>query len=462
MTNLFKELIFLKSPWFIQNHLVSMYGKGLYKKRYLGIYQDLLKEIEQVDSKLQSEIEELQVVRLKKMLLHAQSYVPYYKKLFNEIGFDANTISSLADIELIPPLDKDIFRSAPASFRSTRKIDRSFIRQKTSGSSGKPIELEVDEKTYKRAMALLVHHEQIHGVKFGAPRATFAGRMIQPIDKMTPPFSRYNRAENQRLFSSYHLNEKTISFYARELDEFQPEELVGYPSAIYSLAFLLEKMSLSLKFKPKLIITNSETLLDWQREKIEKVLGAPVLDYYGTAEYVVFANQCSQGNYHINPFLGYLEVVDSESNPVFEEEGEVLCTTLSNFVMPLIRYRVGDRAVKNSASCACNIGTETLSEVIGRVDDYLLTIDDRKIGRLDHIYKGLEGIREGQLIQNSRSNCVVKIVPTVFGSEIDEYALTDNFRQRVGDGINLKIEYVSSIPKNKNGKFKAVVNLISD
>jgi phenylacetate-CoA ligase len=462
MITAIKDYIFQKSPWPIQNYLVSMYGKRLYQQRYSGIYLALLKEIEQFDTKLQLEIDELQVARLKKLLLHAQSYVPYYKNLFKAIGFDANTVTSLTDIEQIPPLEKETFRSDPESFRSTRDIDHCFFHQKTSGSTGKPIEVEVDEQTYKRAMALLVHHEQLHGVSFGAPRATFAGRMIQPVAKMTPPFSRYNSAENQRLFSSYHLNNNTISFYAKELNKFQPEELVGYPSAIYSLAVLLEKMAINLEFKPKLIITNSETLLDWQREKIEKVFDAPVFDYYGTAEYVVFANQCSQLNYHISPVMGYLEVVDADSNPVFEAEGEVLCTTLSNFLMPLIRYRVGDRAVKNSAKCACGIGTETLSKVIGRVDDYILTLDGRKIGRLDHIYKGLDGIQEGQLIQNSRSNCVVKIVAAVPGSEIDEGTLTDNFRQRVGDGIHLEIEYVNFIPKNKNGKFKAVVNQISD
>ena len=99
--------------------------------------------------------------------------------------------------------------------------------------------------------------------------------MLKLANDMKPPFSRFNRSENQRLFSSYHINETTFPHYKKELDKFQPQELIGYPSSIYDLAAHYLKSDSKPGFRPKAIITNSETLLLWQRETIESVFGCP-------------------------------------------------------------------------------------------------------------------------------------------------------------------------------------------
>ena len=165
--------------------------------------------------------------------------------------------------------------------------------------------------------------------------------------------------------------------------------------------------------------------------------------------------------YHINPALGLIEVVDENNSPILDTEGDILCTTTSNFVMPLIRFRVGDRAIKSSQKCDCGKHTPVLKKVIGRIDDYVITKDNRKIGRLDHIYKGLTGIREGQLIQYNRDLCKVKIVKSSIMEKIDERALVNNFHERVGHDMKLIVEYVDEIRKGKNGKFKAVINKLA-
>lgn len=455
-----KEHIYHLSPVLLQNQLVSFYGKRLYKQRYSGNYSRLLNEIRAEDSQARQAIEQSQLIKLKGILKHAEKHVPYYQQLFKDYSIDPEKFTSLTDLQYIPPLEKEVIRNNAELFLSTRPEDKAYFLQKTSGSTGKPMQVSVDEVTYKRAMALLVHHEESFGVQFGDPRATFTGRLIQRVDNMSPPFSRFNKAENQRLFSSYHLSDKTIQTYVDELNAFQPQELIGYPSAIYLVAFLIEKHSIIFDFKPKIIITNSETLLDWQKEKIEKVFKTPVRDYYGSAEYVVFARQCGANDYHISSTLGYLEVVDENNKPIFNREGDIVCTTLSNYTMPLIRYRVGDRAVKSTSMCGCGNQSETLSAISGRIDDYIITLDGRKIGRMDHIYKGMKGIQEGQLIQTDKNRCLVKLVASD-RNEIDEQSLKYNFYERVGGGIQLDIEYVAEIPKSKNGKFKAVINKIS-
>lgn len=453
-----KDTIYNILPYQIQNYLVSLYGKHLYKKRYSSPFIKILDEIEKTHFYSKEEIEELQFKKLLNILKHAEMSIPYYSNLFKKINLNINKFQDLNDLEKIPLLEKESIRKNPSEFSSINPKYASYIQQNTSGSTGKPLSLNVDEYTYKLAMALLVHHEQLCDVKFGKPRATFAGRMLQKIDNNNPPFCRYNKAENQLIFSSYHLNEKNISSYLFDLNRFSPEEIIGYPSAIYNLAYYIQQSNIPLLFTPKVIITNSESLLDWQRETIEAVFSCPVRDYYGTAEYVVFSHQCNQLNYHINPLIGLLDVVDNTTSSISNTEGDVICTTLSNYSMPLIRYKIGDRAIKSSELCSCGIESSILTKVIGRIDDYIITLDGRKIGRIDHIYKGLTGIKEAQVIQLSSDTCLINIVQASSGTKLNTSDLIKNFEERVGKEMNLKIKFIDKIKKGKNGKFKSVIN----
>lgn len=455
-----KESIYYALPLKLQNYLVSAYGKSLYNYRYTAPFENLLEQINSTAKLTGKQIEDIQFSRLLKMLTHARDYVPYYNKLFKEFGINIQKFQDLNDIHKIPVLEKDQFRNNIQQFYSSRPGDSGYFTQTTSGSTGTPLTLSVNEETYKLAMALLVNHEQMHGVEFGRPRATFAGRMVKRAHDNKPPFSRYNKHENQLLFSSYHINKENVSSYVYELNNFRPEEIIGYPSSIYELAYNMKVTNNSLSFRPKLIVTNSETLLDWQRDTIEEVLSAPVRDYYGTAEYVIFASQCDQLKYHINPLVGLLEIVNSKDQPTIDEEGDVIATSLTNYTMPLIRYRIGDRAVLSAKPCGCGLNSSILDKIEGRVDDLIITQDNLKIGRLDHIYKNLTNIKEGQILQVSRKKCIIKIVRGSLSDPVDVESLISNFHKRVGTSLDVDVEFVDSIPRGKNGKFKAVLNLV--
>lgn len=445
------EKIYYRCPSLLQNFLISAYGYKLYQKRYKGLYHDIRKELEEIKESSAPEIKAFQEERLHQMVTYCANQIPYYQKLFAEHGVHPNDITTIQNLKKLPILHKQTILEQSHNFRSKDAL-KPFMVQHTSGSTGTPLALEVDERTYKLAMALLVDHEETHGVPFGSRRATFAGRMLKPADDMKPPFSRFNQAENQRLFSSYHINENTFPNYKKELDKFQPEELIGYPSAIYDLAVHYLKSDSKPCFQPKVVITNSETLLLWQREKIESVFGCPVYDYYGTAEYVMFAGQDNTGIYQPNPIIGITEVeIASDSN----DTGRLLATSLTNRQMPLLRYNLGDTATLTNASGE-TIGTPGLKSINGRIDDYIETNDGRLIGRIDHIFKGVEGIKEAQVQQHFPGKAIIVIVKNAL-KEINENRIKDNFRERTGEGFEIKIRYQDSIVRGNNGKFRSVV-----
>lgn len=446
--------IYNQSPFWIQNLLVSTYGAYLYKKRYRGLYKDIYEQLQTLTSMNVKAINAIQEEALNAMVNHCFKNIPYYQRLFSEISIVPSQITSVADLKKLPILEKQTLRQNVHLFRS-RVSDNAYMTQKTSGSTGTPLELKINEYTYKLAMALLVNHEEKHGVAFGAPRATFAGRLIQPLDNTKPPYSRFNWAENQRIFSSYHLNKDTFPEYKKELNAFQPEEIIGYPSAISDLANHYFITGSSPEFQPKAIITNSETLLAWQRVQIESIFKCPVYDYYGTAEYVIFAGQTDEKFYKTNPLIGISELVKQNENDIY---GRLISTTLTNTTMPLLRYDLGDLAepvnIKDQAP-----GTLTLRQIVGRNDDYILTEDGRRIGRIDHIFKGVKGVREAQVIQDAKSHCTIQIV-LADRKIFDEYLVLNNFLERVGTKMKLDFAYVDDIPRGANGKFKSVVSLL--
>ena len=448
------ESIYMASPVWLQNMLVSGMGYGLYQKRYAGLYHQLLEQVRQTRDWTPAQRKTWQNQHLHQMVKHCRHHIPWYQKQFAEYGLHENDITSLADLRKLPILEKQTIRAKAAEFRSA--TEKTWAIQRTSGSTGTPLALMVNEHTYKLAMALVAEHEEHHGVAFGERRATFAGRMVQKPENMQSPFARYNRAENQRLYSSYHLNRTTFDWYRQDLDRFQPQELIGYPSALYDLACHYQRTNKKPRFTPKTIVTNSETLLAWQRETLETVFNCPVADYYGTAEYLLFAGQDETGYYRVNPLLGIAEVCIEPEQP---DSGAILATTLTNTCMPLLRYRIGDIANLPEPRDYGAAPTSSFRSIIGRMDDYIETPDGRRIGRLDHIFKGVWGLLEAQIIQDTFDHCTIK---TVFENEPSPEQLgklAENFEARTTSKLKLTIQSTDRIKRGKNGKFRSVIRL---
>src|SRR5436190_7566282 len=125
------------------------------------------------------------------------------------------------------------------------------------------------------------------------------------------------------------------------------------------------------------------------------------------AETVAAASECEAGRLHLWPEAGWLEIINNNQAAPSGEVGDLICTSLYNTDMPLIRYRVGDRAALADPhqSCSCGRHLPQISALEGRIDDVLYTTDGRRIGRLDPIFKAQLPVREAQIVQE-RLDCI--------------------------------------------------------
>jgi phenylacetate-CoA ligase len=129
-----------------------------------------------------------------------------------------------------------------------------------------------------------------------------------------------------------------------------------------------------------------------------------------------------------------------------------------NADMPLIRYRVGDRGVLPliARSCECGRTLAPMTSIEGRNDDVLLTMDGRRIGRLDPVFKDQLPVREAQIVQEALDSVRLRFVPAPEYTAADGKAMVNRIRQRMGN-IKVILEEVNEIPRSANGKFRAVI-----
>lgn len=459
MNKLFERLYEL-SPGFIKDTMVYGYGFILWRQRYTGKFHEYLSE--QIDclSRPREYLLDMQNRRLRLMIAHAYNNVPYYRELFNQMGLSPKDINKPDDLQRLPILEKSMLRERPDGLLAQNMSKSKYILQNTSGTTGTPLNLynTLDGLRYSHALEFLVRH--VYGVFLKSKQASLIGRIVIPYHQKQPPFWRFNPWLNQYLFSSYHMNEVNLPHYIDKLVEFQPEEIVGYPSSLYVLArFIVENNITTVR--PKAVFGNSEPILAYQREVMEKAFQCPVREWYSSTEQAFFAFECPHGNYHIFHPYGVVEIVDDTGHVLRDgTPGQLICTGLTNYAMPLIRYRIGDSATVGSIECPCGNKGKVFTTIVGRTDDILVTPDGNYIGRLDPVFKGLNGIQECQIIQKAIDTFLVKLVKDLTFTKNDEKMLISSLIARIGSDNKIEIAYVDAIPREENGKFRAVISEI--
>jgi phenylacetate-CoA ligase len=198
-------------------------------------------------------------------------------------------------------------------------------------------------------------------------------------------------------------------------------------------------------------------VFDHQRETIAQAFQCPVRETYGMAEIVAAASECEQGRLHLWDEVGIVETWDGDA-ATRGTPGDLICTGLLNADMPLIRYRTGDRGALSAHDnkCECGRTLSMLACVDGRSDDVLYTVDGRRIGRLDPVFKTHLPVIEAQIIQESLREIRVRYVPANdFTSDAGE-SMVARLRARMGP-VEVRLDSVNQIPREPNGKFRAVI-----
>lgn len=456
--------IYFKLPSFLKNAILtySLFKQrsvryGDYYTKYLSIYR---KNINQDEEYIQS----YQLSQLKKILLESFLHSEYYHTIFTANNITIENIENSNTIEelllKIPVLPKDFLKTKNLELQNKERT--SDYKNFTSGTSGTPNLIIYDKESLQIGFALWRRFHDTIGLpeKFSSVR--LSGKILIDPSQTKKPFWVMNTLDKQLFMSTYHLTEENMNEYVNKLNEFKPQFIDAYPSAIFILAQYINRNNLELKFTPLAIATTAETLYDHYKTEIEKAFKCKVYNQYSSSEGGPFITECTEGKLHLNTDSGVFEFINIQNKPAEPGEYAELCvTSLRQWKTPLIRYKTGDWVKISTDSftyqkCNCGSAMPVVEEIVGRQEDILFTPEKGYVGRMDPAYKGLSGIVKSKIIQHSENSLEIQnVIDNGYTNEIEKQ-LVKNVRERLGEKIEINVNILEEIPLGPSGKFKAV------
>ncbi|WP_447079662.1 phenylacetate--CoA ligase family protein [Clostridium perfringens] len=449
MNKILKE-IYINSPFWMKRIFANMEAIRRDRYRRYGDYDILMNEIRKCD--LFDVNDEKQLERINSLL----EYVVNNIEFFNEKKEYYKALSDISLLEKIPLLNKNIMREDIKKFIKTDEI-KHFFKSTTSGSTGTPFVYYRDKSSVRYSFAV---HDRIYELISNGEDLTkvrISGVRIVNTNKKKGPFWYFIDKYKQLQCSAYHINKNTCLEYIEAFKKYKVEIGTGYASSWLHLAEYLRDYDDIEIPKLRAIITDSEGLTNDQKKIIEDVFNCKVYVTYGLSEVGNVALQCKNNNYHIIKQSCIVEVVDVNGKSVEDGElGEIVVTDLNSFKAPFIRYATGDMAIIKHKECGCGWNGIYFSELVGRVEDYIVTSDNRKVKRLGHIAKPAKGIIGMQLVQERIGELLIRVLP---GENFEENSMNDVIKlchEYIGE-ISVRWEKVDKLEQTKAGKIKYII-----
>ena len=454
------EALYAHLPIPLQNVACSWYGRKEARIRLGREFEGHLARLLETEKFSRAEIRAFQDERVRELIRYAYDHVPFHRDRMRERKLMPADIRTVDDLQKLPVLTKEEVRSNRDRLLSTEARSADLQHRHTSGTTGKALELYVSRSAIAMQWAIWWRHRMRFGVQPGTWHVNFTGKVVVPMAQNDPPYWRWNRPVHQALINMQQLTPAKIGPILRFLDEQSFALYTGYPSIIHALVMAANQAGLKLTNPPKLIATGAENILENQRADIVEFTESVVTDQWGMTEACANASQCCNFAYHEDFEFGVVErVEESQSNDV--RQGRLLCTGFTTPEFPVIRYDVGDIGIwPTEQKCSCGLESPFLQGILGRVDDYVLTPEGTQIMRFDYIFKHAPNVLECQVVQECKGEIILRLVCRYGYNTADELTLREEVRRWISPTLSCRFEYVSEIPREANGKFRAVKSLL--
>lgn len=405
-----------------------------------------------------------QVERLREFLGRAGMEVPYYRDLFQRLGFRPQALGSLSDLSSLPLLDKATIRAHVDAMKRPGAVG--LARFNTGGSTGEPLVFYIGKERVSHDVAAKWRATRWWGVDIGDPEVVVWG---SPIELGAQDTVRKWRDKVMRscLIPAFEMSDASLDRFLQIIRAHRPRMLFGYPSALTHIAKHAEQRGVDLtKVGTRVVFVTSERLYDDQRATISRVFGCKVANGYGGRDAGFIAHECPAGGMHITAEDVVVEIVDADGAVVQDgQAGEVVVTHLATRDFPFIRYRTGDVAVRDATVCVCGRGLPKLREIQGRTTDFVTAADGTVMHGLALIYilRDLEGVKRFKIVQHNLGHTTVQVQaePMVSRSVAHEATIVSGFKRRLGQEVRVDVEWVDDIQAERSGKFRYVVSHVN-
>ena len=405
-----------------------------------------------------------QLAKLRDLVTHATTHVPYYRQRFVEVGVSAASLVHLDDLRRFPLLNRSDLRQRVDEFVATDRRRRMACLA-TGGSTGEPVRVMVDRRRAAVTTAARIRAREWWGIRPGEREAVLWASPIE-IGAQDRLRSVRDRFLNTRLYSAFEGSPEGIDAIVRDLRRYRPAALYGYASSLSLLADrVLACGDRAHDLGARVAFATAEAIRMDQRQALADAFGVRVAGEYGARDAGLIAHECPAGGCHVLAESMLVEVIRPDGRPAGPgERGEIVTTHLEARGFPLIRYRTGDVGVMAGGTCDCGRALPRFSSVEGRATDFLLAPDGRLLHALGVIYilRVLPGVASFQVEQDAVDHLVVRLVLEDGFPPDGESTVRHQIQQLLRAEVAVDVQIVTAIPAARSGKFRYVISPVAE
>ena len=393
----------------------------------------------------------IQLRKLQRMLDHAYWHVPFYRRLFDEAGFDPAALRSLDDLRQIPATTRQTLQLMPAGEIMASGVDPTRCKQlTTAGSSGMPLTvyLRPEDDRFK---------DMVWARTSLACGKRLTDRTVYFKFQSAPPywFERLGLWRRITLSVLDPLEERIEAMRRARIQIVRGNafELLQVANAVLAMGVT--------DIRPRAVFSMGSLLDEHARTQIEKAFACDVYDCYGATELGCVAWECSEHRgLHINTDTTVVECLNGDQPAAPGQPGRIVCTALHSFAMPFIRYDIGDIGVLGDGPCLCGRGLPLMTRLEGRADDFFVASDGRSISPsvVVNRVKRTPGIGQFRLTQKSTARIDAQIVSAAGFSDASKDAFIATLTDIMGPGLEVHITVVDELPVDPGRKIRSMIS----
>jgi len=443
---------------FIAKHLVYypiQYVRGQKVKEYLP-------QVKGLQFLAMDEINGLRDKKLRSIINHAYTNIPFYKERFEKAGVQPEEIKGIGDLNRLPVLSKrEVLENEKALL--SPNFQKKLYTRKTGGSTGMTLHFERESDALALNDAIMYRCYEWYRIDIGDRQVRFWG--VPVTRKLRWEEERKDWILNRIRVSAFDISKTSCMKQYERIRKFKPAYFYGYTTAIYGFCLFMKEVGINLNdLNLKAVICTAEKMYPHHSKLFAEVLECPIVDEYGSGENGIIAFQCKKGNMHMMSDHMCIEFLDEENKPVeLGELGRIVITDLSSYAMPLIRYDIADMGRPSNKKCSCGVNLPLMEIVEGRKEDFIRTKEGKLVhaAYLCYTLKD-DSVNEFKMYQRDINTLFVQIVKSPSFNSTSEKILDQKLRTALGNEMRITFEYLDRIPREVSGKLRYFVSEVSN
>lgn len=399
-----------------------------------------------------------------RLLQHAFEHCPFYRRRFDEAGLTPAAIRHPDDLTRLPVLTRAEVRANLAGLCSDAYRPEQLLASASGGTTDMPVPLMREPATLPRRMANQQRFWEWAGAGPGSKVFWLWGAQNDFSLHPSWRWHLYDRYLMRRVWApTAPLNPDVFERYRQQLNRFRPDAIMAYPTPLFLLCEYLRDCGRPVH-SPKAVVSTAEALLPHQRALIESVLACKVFEHYGSRDAGMVAAECeAHEGFHSQPHASYLEFSPLQPGANPDGVSEILLTDLTNYGMPLIRYRIGDcvAGAAPAGACPCGRGLPRMPTVTGRTTDTFRLPNGSLVPGVVlacRMTQEAPGLAKIQVVQETLREFRLRYVPGPGFSSGDLEPLQRKLDEFLGVGLDWHFEAVPDLPREKSGKTRCCIS----